>query len=168
MLLATARELARRRKPKPLTERRCELIERDVILCFFMIRRLIELSRVSRLTLDFKFDTYSCPFNGKYITPFARHGIERYYDLEIETAGSKKMLYVANQFIHSSLFLITTDQTRNLDSFYVVSDYDKKECIWRILVRQIAEAFKLAGKDYLKGCRCEYDEKKAEYRMVLE
>ncbi|HOY09749.1 MAG TPA: hypothetical protein PLB05_06710, partial [Candidatus Omnitrophota bacterium] len=59
MLLATARELARRRKPKPLTERRCELIERDVILCFFMIRRLIELSRVSRLTLDFKFDTYS-------------------------------------------------------------------------------------------------------------
>jgi hypothetical protein len=78
------------------------------------------------------------------------------------------MLYIANQFIHSSLLLITADQTRNWHSFYTVSDYDKKQCIWRIPVQQIATAFKIAANDYLEGFRYEYDEKKVEYRIVPE
>jgi len=168
MLQATSRELVWRKKPKPLTERRCEIIERDVILCFFVIRRLVELSRVSRLTLDFQFDVFSCPFNGRNMAPIDRHGIEKSYDLEIETAVSKKMFYIANQFIHSSLFLSTTDQTRNWHSFYVVSDYDKKQCIWRIPVQQIAEAFKVAAEDYLEGFSYKYDKKNDEYRIVPE
>jgi hypothetical protein len=77
MLLATARELGHRKKPKPLTFRRCEIIERDVILGFFVIRRLVELSRVSRSTLAFKFDVFSCPFNGKIIAPYDRQTIEK-------------------------------------------------------------------------------------------
>lgn len=82
-----------REKPKPLTERRCEVMERDVILCFFVIRRLVELSRVSRLTIDFQFDVFSCPFNGRNMSPIDRHGIEKSYHLENELAVSKKMLY---------------------------------------------------------------------------
>jgi hypothetical protein len=166
MLRVTARELVRRKKPKPLTERRCEIIERDVILCFFVIRRLVELYRVSRLTVDFKFNVFSCPFNGRNMSLLDRHRIEKSYHLENEISVSKKMLYIANQFIHSSLFLIVTDQTRNWDSFYVVSDYDKKQCIWRISVHQIAEAFKVAAEDYLEGFSYKYDKKNDEYRIV--
>jgi len=166
MLKATARELVKRKKPKPLTERRCEITERDVILCFFVIRRLVELSRVSRSTIDFQFDIFSCPFNGRNMSPIDRHGIEKSYQLQNETPVSKKMLYVANQFIHSSLFLIVTDQTRNWDSFYVVSDYDKKQCIWRIPVQQIAKAFNTVAEDYLERFSFKYDRKKDEYQIV--
>ena len=166
MLQATTRELVWRKKPKPRTERRCEIIERDVILCFFVIRRLVELSRVSRLTIDFQFDVFSCPFNGRNMSPIDRHGIEKSYHLENEIAVSKKMFYIANQFIHSSLFLIVTDQTRNWDSFYVVSDYDKKQCIWRVPVQQIAKAFKVASEDYLMGFSYKYDKKNDEYQIV--
>lgn len=168
MLASTARELVWRKKPKPLTQRRCEIVERDVILSFFVIRRLVELSRVSSLTSDFQFDVFSCPFNGRKMSPIDRHGIEKSYDLAIEVGVSKKMLYIANQFIHSSLFLITTDQTRNWHSFYVVSDYDKKQCIWRIPVQQVAEAFKIAAEDYLNSFSYRYDKKSDDYRIVAD
>jgi len=147
MLQATTRELVWRKKPKPRTERRCEIIERDVILCFFVIRRLAELSRVSRLTIDFQFDVFSCPFNGRNMSPIDRHGIEKSYHLENE-------------------ILIVTDQTRNWDSFYVVSDYDKKQCIWRVPVQQIAKAFRVASEDYLMGFSYKYDKKNDEYQIV--
>jgi len=39
-LTSTAKELAWKKFPKRLTERRFEIIERDVILSFFIIRRL--------------------------------------------------------------------------------------------------------------------------------
>ena len=166
ILQKTASELDRQKKPKPLTQRRCELTERDVILGFFVIRKLVELSRVSKLTVDFEFNVFSCPFTGRSMSPIDRHGIEKSYSLDNESAVSKKMLYVANQFIHSSLLLITVDETRNWDSFYVVSDYDKKRFIWRIPVQQIAKAFKVASKDYLESFKYEYDKKHDEYGII--
>ena len=165
LLSATAKELSWRKSPKRLTQRRCEIIERDVILNFFIIRRLIELSRVSRKTIDFEFEVFSCPFNGRKMSPIDRIGIKKSYDLENEKPITKKMMYIANQFIHSSLFLITSDNTRNWHSFYVVSDYDKSDCIWRVPVIQVQNGFKLALNDYLEGFSYVYDKKNDDYKI---
>jgi len=165
MLSATARELAWKKNPKRLTFRRCEIIERDVILSFFIIRRLIELSRVSRKTIDFKFAVYSCPFNGRKMSPIDRIGIEKSYDIENEQTITKKMIYIANQFIHSTLFLITYDNTRNWDSFYVVSDFDKSNCVWRVPAKHVERGFRVASNDYLEGFTYEFDAKRDDYRI---
>lgn len=166
-LASTAEELSWEKTPKRLTERRLEIMERDVILCFFIIRRLIELHRVSRKTIDFEFEIYSCSYNGRRLSPISRHWFEKSYDLENEKTLHKKTIYIANQFIHSFLFLMIYDETRNCDSFYVVSDYDKKNCIWRIPARQVYDCFKTASEDYLGGFSYKYDEAKDDYIVVV-
>jgi len=77
------------------------------------------------------------------------------------------MLYIANQFIHSTLFAIVYDKTRNWDSFYVVSDYDKKNCIWRIPAEQVHDCFKLVSKEYLNLFSYKYDEAKDDYIIEI-
>ncbi len=166
-LISTAKELTWKKSPKRLTERRLEMIERDVILSFFIIRRLIELYRVSKKTIDYKFDIFSCPYNGRLLRPGNRHWFEESYKLEHEKTQTKKMMYIANQFIHSSLFAIVCDNTRNWDSFYVVSDFDKKNCIWRIPANQVHDCFKLVSKDYLAHFSYKYDKIKDDYIIVV-
>jgi hypothetical protein len=155
-LASTAKELAWKKSPKKLTERRLEIMERDVILSFFIIRRLIELNRVSRKTIDFEFKIFSCPYNGRRLSPISRHWFQKSYDLENEITLHKKTMYIANQFIHSFLFLMVYDETRNWDSFYVVSDYDKKNFIWRIPAKQVHDCLKIASEDYLEGFSYKY------------
>lgn len=158
MLAETARELAYRKKPKRLTERRCEIIERNVILCFFIIRRLVELDRVTTLTSKFKFDVFTSSYNGKTL-PFIeingvlkplvdRVGVDKLYHFDSEERISETMWNISNQFIHSSLFVIARDITRNWHSFYVVSDYAREKHVLRIPVEQVAELFNTASKDY--------------------
>jgi hypothetical protein len=166
-LASTAKELAWRKTPKRLTERRLEIMERDVILSFFIIRRLIELHRVSEKTIDFKFEIFSCPYNGRLLSPINRHWFEKSYDLENEKTQHKKTIYIANQFIHSSLFLMLCDETRNWDSFYVVSDYDKKNCIWRIPAKQVYDCLKIVSEDYLGLFSYKYDEAKDDYIVEI-
>ena len=159
-LTSTAKELAWKKSPKRLTERRLEIIERDVILSFFIIRRLIESYKVSKRTIDYKFEIFSCPYNGRMLRPGNRHWFEKSYNLEPEKIHNKKIMYIANQFIHSSLFAIVYDETRNWDSFYVVSDYDKKKCIWRVPANQVHDCFKLVSEDYLGLFSYKYDKAK--------
>jgi hypothetical protein len=165
LLSATAKELAWKKNPKRLTFRRCEIIERDVILGFFIIRRLIELSRASKRTIDFRFDVFSCPFNGRQMSPIDRIGIEKSYDIENEQPLTKKMAYIANQFIHSTLFLITYDNTRNWDSFFVVSDFDKSNCVWRVPAKQVECGFRVASNDYLENFTYKFDTKTNSYKI---
>lgn len=166
LLYSTAIELGNRKTPKYLTQRRCEIIERDVIICFFIIRRLIELSRVSKITSDYQFDIFSSPSNGRKSLPTDRTGIEKSYDLNNETSHIKHMKYVSNQFIHSSMFIVTYDYARNWESFYVVSDYDEMKNIWRIPVKQVAKAFKVASNDYLKQFSYKLNREKNDYVVV--
>ncbi|MCD4730765.1 MAG: hypothetical protein K8R74_09210 [Bacteroidales bacterium] len=166
-LASTAKELAWKKSPKRLTERRLEIMERDVILSFFIVRRLIELHRISLKTIDFKFEIFSCPYNGRPLRPTNRHWFEESYDLENEKKQNKKTMYIANQFIHSTLFLMLIDETRNWDSFYVVSDYDKKNCIWRIPAKQVYDCLKLVSDDYLELFSYKYDEAKDNYIIEI-
>ena len=85
------------------------------------------------------------------------------YNFEHEKIQNKKILYVANQFIHSSLFSIAYDKAKNWDSFYVVSDYDKEKYIWRVPANQIHDCFKFVSEDYLRFFSYEYDEIKKKY-----
>lgn len=147
-LQSTAVELKRRKAPKRLTDRRCELIERDVTLGFFIIRRLCELTRVSQKTSNFRFDVHLYPYNAKPISPVARTSIERYYDLQNGRHEIKPMNLVQNRFIHSSMFLICTDETRNWDSFFVASDREKKNEVWQISAAEVEESFRTASEDY--------------------
>lgn len=147
-LLKTASELRHVKHPKPLTLRRMEIVERDIVISFFVLRRLIELHKVSNKVKDFQLSVFAWPSTGKLATLINKHRIDELYDYNKEKHQIKKPIYICNQIIHSYSMELMIDDTRNWDSLLTVSDYDRKNCIWRIPMKTILKLLRTAAKDY--------------------
>ena len=70
---------------------------------FFVIRRLIELNRVSSRTRNFSMKVCSCPAQGNKVTWINNHRIFDNYDIENEKPETKKPLYIVEP-VHPCLY----------------------------------------------------------------
>lgn len=159
----TASDLRRVAKPKRLTQRRYEIVERNIVISFFLLRRLIELKKVSSKVRDLRLDVFAWPSTGKRPTLLNNHRIEELYDAAKEHIQTKKPIYICNQVVHSYSTALVVDETRNWDSLFTVSDYDRKDCIWRIPVDVIVELLRAASLDYPYDLRYRLNEKTDDY-----
>jgi len=60
----TACDLQRVERPKRLTQRRYEIVERNIVISFFILRRLIELHKVSSQVRESHLEVYFWPSTG--------------------------------------------------------------------------------------------------------
>lgn len=156
------------RKPPRWSERACCIVERDIMIGFFIIRRLIELHKVSSQTRDFNMKVYSCLNQGNKVTLMNNHRIFDHYDIENEKSETKKPLYMSNQFIHAYTSFVFRDETRNWSEIYVVSDFDRNDCIWRVPIPVIQELFELTSDDYPSWQKWLFDEKNGDFIVKTE
>ena len=91
---------------------------------------------------------FSCPARGKTVNRMNEHFIDEVYNLEEERRESKKPLYLSNQFIHAFTSFVMRDESRNWSDVFIVSDYDRNTCIWRVPVARVRELFLVAAQDY--------------------
>ena len=167
-LTRIAKTLRPLRKPPRWSERTVCVLERDIMIGFFIIRRLIELNKVSSRTRDFKMEVYSCPSQGINITLINNHRIFDHYDIENEKLEKKKLSYMSNQFIHAYTSFIFRDETRNWSEVFIVSDYDRNDCIWRVPIPVIRELFELASDDYPSVMTYTLDKKEGDYKISTD
>ena len=167
-LALIAKTLKLVRKPPRWSVRACCIVERDIMIGFFIIRRLIELHMVSSRTRDFKMKVYSCPNQGNEVTWANNHRIFDHYDTENEKSETKKPFYMSNQFIHAYTSFVYRDGARNWSNIYVVSDRGRNDCIWRVPIHVIQELFKLASDDYPSQIVSTFDKEKRDYRIVTD
>ena len=162
-LAETASDLQHIARPKRLTQRRYEIVERNIVISFFLLRRLIELHTVSGKVRDFRLKVFAWPSTGKLPTLLNNHRIEDLYDFSKEHAQTKKPMYICNQVIHSYSAVMVVDETRNWDSKLTVSDYDRKNCIWRIPVVAMVDLLRTASTDYPYQVKLTRNEKTGDY-----
>ena len=135
------------------------------MLGFFIVRRLIELHKLSSASRDLSMKVFSCPSRGKHIHRWNGHDIYELYDLANERSETKKPLYISNQFIHAYTSFVARDESRNWSDVFVVSDYDRNDCIWRVPVPEIRRLFNAAAQDYLHSVHFVYNNEKGDYDM---
>ena len=156
------------RKPPRWSERAHCVVERDLMIGFFIIRRLIELNKVSSQTRDYGLKVYACPAIGIEVTQLNKGWIFETYDLENEEQETKKPLYIANQFIHAYVSFVWREETRNWSDVYVVSEFDRNDCIWRIPISVIRKLFILASDDYPSRLISDWCPKKKDYVVTTD
>ena len=162
-LARIARGLRRRPQPPRWSERAHGVLERDLMLGFFMLRRLIELQRVSHVTRDDMLSVYAYKRIGRNVTRLNRQDIWKLYDIEKETSERKKLSYIANQFIHAYTSLIARDDSRNWSDVFIVSDFVRDDCIWRVPISEIRRVFRIASDDYPHTIKMVFNEKYRDY-----
>ncbi len=165
-LVSTASELKKVKRPKPLTLRRLEIIERDIALSFFILRKLIELHKVSKKIRDYPFKVFLWPCTEKLSTLLNNHKIEELYDFSKEQPQTKKPIYICHQIIHSYTSGMIVDETRNWDSLLVVSDYDRRKNIWRIPIVSIVGLLKEASEDYPNYMAYKWNNRTGDYDVI--
>lgn len=154
-------------RPKRWSERAVCTIERDVIIGFFIIRRLIELNKVSSRIGDLKLDVFGTPTT-KNVDKINRYSFDENYDWKSEKAEKKPVLYISNQCIHSYLSRVERGRDRNWSDFFVVSDFDRNAKIWRIPFATIIGLFETASKDWPAEIRMTFDAKLNDYKMKTD
>ena len=167
-LIATASDIRRTSRPPRLTQRRYEITERNVVISFFVLRRLIELHKVSRKVREFRLNVFAAPLAGKLPTLLNNHRVEELYDFSSEYAQTKTSLYICNQFVHSYSTSLVIDTTRNWDSILTVSDYDRKNCIWRIPMDVVGELLRMASANYVSAGKLAWNESAADYEIETD
>ena len=150
-------------RPSRWTERRHCVIERDLMIGFFIVRRLIELHKVSPKVRAFPMEIYSSPNLGRNVTLLNRGDLDGLYDISNERKQTKKPLYVSNQFIHAYTSFVARDESRNWESMYVFSNFDRTDCIWRVPIITIRALFDLTSSDYPHTMSFTYNEQKRDY-----
>jgi hypothetical protein len=150
-------------RPPRWTERALCIVERDLMIGFFLLRRLIELHRVSSAISNKQVRIFCYKARGKAVTKMNGHRIWELYDMENEVALTKKPLYVSNQFVHAYTSFVARDESRNWSDAILVSDFDRNDCIWRVPVAEIESLFREASKDYPHEVNFQFNQKTGDY-----
>lgn len=162
-----ARTLRPTLNPPRWTERRHCVLERDIMIGFFIVRRLIELHRVSTATRDHRLTAFSCLARGRPVTKLNLAQLWDLYEIENEKRDFKKPLYLSNQFVHAHISLVDRDASRNWSSVYVVSDFNRNQCLWRVPINEIQVLFETAASDNPMSGSFRFNPKKQDYDVSV-
>ena len=149
--------------PARWTERRHCTVERDMMIGFFLLRRLMELSKVSDAILNRDLTLYSWKSLGKNVTKMNCGALDELYDIENEICVQKRPFYVSNQFIHAYMSFPCRGDDRNWSDMLIVSDFDRNDCIWRVPFAEVVSLFDDAAADYPSSATFTFDPKKNDY-----
>jgi hypothetical protein len=136
--------------------------EKDIIVSFFMIRKLLESHKFSSKIKSYKAQIYCSPCK---IKPNNRNfvDIQTIYDLTKEKPILKDLRFLCNQFIHGGAIFAYRKSDRNWGGIFTCSDFERAKFIYRIPVEEIIKILSLAGTDYPSSTTWEYDDKKQDY-----
>lgn len=162
-LLNHAKRLKPVKNPRRWSERLVVNFEKEIIISFFCIRKLFETHKVSNKSREYKAEVYSYAPTGKIITRYNQTSIDEVYDLSKEKKVKKKIVFLANQLIHSWTLFAYREEDRNWGGVYACSDFERNKTIYRIPIEEIITIFKLVGNDYPFSYSMKWNEELGDY-----
>ena len=146
-LLKYAKLFKPKKTPSRLTEKAQVNLEKDVIIAFFMVRKLMESTKLSSKTTEYKATLYRSPCVGK-VNNSNFWDIEKIYDFEQEEKCKKDVRFVCNQLIHGGATYAYRDETRNWGGLYTCSDFERSKYVYNIPLDEIVKILEIASNDY--------------------
>jgi len=116
---------------KEWSDKKYAKLEQDVMLGFYIIRKLMEANKLSNQLCSTNFTIQAFQNNGNSVTRLNNHRFEEYYDLENSKETKRDLKFLINQFVHSYVFapvieLINEQDKKQIESTSL-SDDEKLE-----------------------------------------
>lgn len=141
--------------------------EKEIIVAFFMIRKLIETYKVSSKTTKYRSEIFCSPNILKVNNLNFMH-IDEIYDLDIEKTTHKSINFLCNQFIHGGAIFAIRGNDRNWESIYTCSDFERQKYIYRIPILEIIKILEIVGHDYPNSVRLIYSDINDDYIITTD
>lgn len=157
-LLRSAGQLERRKTQRRWTARTSFLVEREIMVGCYAIRKLHEAHKVSDALAGRKWKV-------------SRHALTssrppdiwgqakpwNYYDLPHGHSAMLSMIGLCNQVIHSYIWMLSATETGDFDGIYVASDRYRVNGLFFIPVDRFIELFRAVGSEDITSIRMERD-----------
>ena len=141
-------------------------VEREVMIGFYSLRKLIDASKIDDRTASQRVPVTVYPSTGKRVTRTNWTHWWELYKLEEPTSAELELLLLCHQFVHSYVFSCEFSETREFIGVLVSSDREKNRKLYSVSVPDIARAFESAGSSYPNHVRMTFNARKGDYDIV--
>jgi len=149
------------------SDRRANLLEREVILAVFSVRVLIERHKLSEELLSEKLVVRAYPKRTKKPTTWLNnHKIDELFDLNADIFKTLGLTFVCNQIIHSYI-LSPVQEGQKFTHLFVCSDYERNKFLYLMETDLIVALLRKVGFDSSSHMHLEFDPdpKKLDYKI---
>jgi hypothetical protein len=144
-LLRVADRLEKRKAQRRWTERTMFLIERDIMLSAYSIRKLNEAKRISDRLRGERVRVQRHELVGRVPDMQNGHRFWEFYDFEHGADVELKMADLCNQIIHSWIWGIAAEEGGGLAGIYVSSDRERRRSVYLVDVDTLTDLFRSIG-----------------------
>ncbi len=166
-LFRYARRIKRRQTLKKWTERTTAGLEKDLMVGFYSIRKLIEAHKVSDEIRDRDLRLEGYPWTESPVTFMNWHKIDQKYNLQRPITLRKSVISIANQLIHSFVFMPCFDEAGRLVSLLFNSDRTRRQHLYSVAIDDVVALFEeVAGNDPA-SMHCQFNEDSGDYSVSV-
>ncbi|TFB51958.1 hypothetical protein [Cryobacterium tagatosivorans] len=144
-LLKLATALERRAELKRWTARTGFLVERDLMVGMFTIRRLVESAKTSSLLPRERVSFGMHPLTGRVPGIYDRWAYWEYYDMDSKRQTQLTVRELVSLFIHSFVLEFHPQSEHGPAMIWVVSERDRHKWLYSIPFARVAALFRRVG-----------------------
>lgn len=166
-LFRNANRLKRRQTQRKWVERSHAGLEKDVMIGFYSIRKLIEAHKISDELRDRPVPLRGYPWSGRDVTYINWDMIDRNYDLESPVSLQQSLAWIANKLVHSFVFMAMCNEGGGLVSILFNSDHTRKKYLFEISIDQLIVLFEEVGTNDPASISAVFNDKSGDYDVVV-
>ena len=166
-LFRHARRIRRRQTLKGWAERSSAGLEKDMMIGFYSIRKLIEAHKVSDEISNRSLSLQAYPWTGGPVTFMNWDNIDKKYELDRPTKVMKPLIWIANQIVHSFVFMPSFDEAGRLDSLLFNSDRTRRQHVYSIRVDEVTALFEEVGANDPPSTHAVFNKAKGDYDVKM-
>jgi hypothetical protein len=155
------------KKPPRWSEKLQVNFEKDITVSFFMIRKLIECTKLSSKTTNYKAQIFRSPCVG-VVNNRNFWNIDELYDLDKEEQSTKKVVFICNQLIHGGAMYAYREEGGSWGGIFTCSDFERQKYVYRIPLAEILEILIIATHDYPETIKMTYSQTKEDYNTETD
>jgi hypothetical protein len=168
--LLTDAAIIRRWCAKNYSERQTFILEQKVMLAAYAVRKLCEARKISDSIAGSRLRVAAFPCRGTAPDLLNWHKIDRFYDFQNGTHEELPVWQLANQIIHSFVFVLSSSGESGIpiDAFLVASDHQRSKLLYQVDIQDFCSLMERVGDDYPATGRWVRDPKTSQLTIWTE
>ncbi|MGV3527841.1 MAG: hypothetical protein ACO1OO_03020 [Flavisolibacter sp.] len=168
-LIKLSKKLTKRIRYKRFwTDSQNGAFEKEIMIGFYVIRKLIEAHKVPNELISTKIKGKRYPNKGKIVHLMNNHKFPEYYDFENGKEDKLDLKFLINQIVHSYIFSpnfeLNDAGDLELSTIHFCSDDHRNKWIYELTLLNIIELFEKIGNSNVTSASYYFDEQKKDYR----
>src|ERR1035437_7645616 len=140
--------------------------EKEIMIGFYIIRKLIEAKKLSNAIVSTKIKVIKLQNIGKTVHLMNAHKYFDYFDFEKPREDKFDLIFLSNQIVHSYIFNPAFDEDDfTLSAIHFSSDQDRNKWLYELSIEKVIEVFEKVGTNYPASSSMYFDESKKDYKI---